>query len=306
MAISHVCVLGGGGFVGRRLVSRLHAAGIPVRVLTRRRESARALWLLPSVTVVESDIHDRAALERQFAGMDAVINLVGILHERKTGDFHRTHVALVHKIVAACRTAGVRRYLHMSALQASLDAPSAYLRSKGEGEAAALAAEGGALHVTVFRPSVIFGPGDAFLNVFSRLLKRLPVLPLACPDAKFQPVFVGDVARIFTASLRHSATWGQRYNVCGPRVYTLRQLVALVSTMSGRRRRIIGLNPSLSYLQAWMMEWLPSPLMTRDNYLSMNVDNVCDGPFPAVFGLTPAAVETEAPAYLAATVERSG
>lgn len=306
MTISRVCVLGGGGFVGRRLIGQLHAAGIHVRVLTRRRESARALWLLPSVTVVESDIHDRAALERQFAGMDAVINLVGILHERKAGDFRRAHVALVHKVVAACRTTGVRRYLHMSALQAGPGAPSAYLRSKGEGEAVALAAESDALHVTAFRPSVIFGPEDAFLNVFSRLLNWLPVLPLACPDAKFQPVFVGDVARVFTTSLHHSTTWGQRYNVCGPRVYTLRQLVALVSAISGRRRWIIGLNPSLSYLQAWMMEWLPVPLMTRDNYLSMKVDSVCDGAFPAVFGLTPAAVETEAPAYLAATAERSG
>ncbi|MEN6586330.1 MAG: complex I NDUFA9 subunit family protein [Sulfuricella sp.] len=323
MNIKKVCVLGGSGFVGIHLVNKLAMAGHAVRVLTRTREHAKKVAVLPGVEVLEANIFDPAELERHFAGMDAVINLVGILNEQKAGqaegrgDFHEVHVELPRKIVHACAASGVKRLLHMSALKASPSAPSAYLRSKGLGEAIVLAAgmrpgedesahpdgprfiDGYGLDVTTFRPSVIFGSEDSFLNKFAGLLKIAPVLPLASPDAKFQPVFVDDVAQAYVSSLNNSATFGQSYDLCGPKAYTLRELVELVGAMIGRKRKIIGLSPRLSYFQAWFFECLPGKkIMTRDNYFSMQVESVCSAAFPKVFDITPSALEAIAPGYL--------
>jgi uncharacterized protein YbjT (DUF2867 family) len=328
MNIRKVCVLGGSGFVGIHIVNKLGMAGISVRVLTRVREHAKTVAVLPNVEVVEANIFDPAELNRHFAGMDAVINLVGILNEEKArridnsmarrGDFQEVHVELPRKIVHACAASGVKRLLHMCALNANPSAPSSYLRSKGLGEAIVLAAgmrqgenerghpegsrfiDGYGLDVTTFRPSVIFGREDSFINMFAGLLKIAPVLPLASPEARFQPVFVEDVAQAFVASLSNPATFGQSYNLCGPKAYTLRELVELVGAMTGRRRKIIGLSPRLSYLQAWVMEWLPGKkIMTRDNYYTMQVDSVCSGGFPRIFDVKPSALEAVAPGYLA-------
>lgn len=299
MRITSVCVLGGSGFVGRYLVNELCRRGYRVKVLTRKRENARDLWVLPNVDVVEADIGDDAELRRQLAGMDAAINLVGILHPRRKGDFRRIHADLPLKVAKACLAEGVPRLLHMSALQADEHGSSAYLRSKGRGEARVLDAAAHGLAVTVFRPSVIFGPGDAFLNLFARLLRWLPVVALACPRARFQPVFVGDVARVFAESLGRPETFGRRYDLCGPRVYSLRQLVSLAGHLSGHSRPIINLGRRLSYLQAWVMEILPGRLLSRDNVLSMQVESVCSCSFPPEFGFAPTALEAVAPAYLA-------
>jgi NADH dehydrogenase len=236
-----------------------------------------------------------------------VVNLVGVLHSRRGGrdergpndygpDFARVHVELAQAVVGACRAAGVKRLLHMSALGADPQGPSEYLRSKGIGERAALAAED--LAVTVFQPSVIFGPEDAFLNLFAQLARFLPVLVLACPEARFQPVYVCDVAQAFVAALDAREAHGRRYTLCGPRQYTLRELVQTVCRITGRRRPVIGLGDRLSYLQARMMELLPVKLMTRDNYYSMQVPSVCEGAFP--FGIGPTALESVAPVWLAA------
>jgi len=318
MNIKKVCVLGGGGFVGIHVVNKLGMAGYSVRVLTRTREHAKTVAVLPDVEVVEANIFDPSELNQHFVGMDAVINLVGILNEEKTsrGNFHEVHVELPRKIVQACAASGVKRLLHMSALNADPGASSNYLCSKGLGETLVLAAgmrhgedesahptrfiDGYGLAVTAFRPSVIFGREDSFINLFARLLKIVPVLPLASPGCKFQPVFVDDVAQAFVASLNNSDTFGQSYNLCGPKVYTLRELVELVGAMIGRKRKIIDLSPRLSYLQAWVMEWLPGKkIMTRDNYHSMQVDSVCSDEFPAIFGVKPSALEAVAPGYLA-------
>ncbi|MBZ0092746.1 MAG: complex I NDUFA9 subunit family protein [Sulfuricellaceae bacterium] len=299
MQITSVCVLGGSGFVGRHLVNELYRRGYRIKVLTRNREKARDLWVLPNVDVVEADIGDEAELCRQLAGMDAAINLVGILHQRREGDFRRLHADLPLKVAKACLAAGVPRLLHMSALQADERGPSAYLRSKGWGETRVLDGAAHGLAVTVFRPSVIFGPGDAFLNLFARLLRWLPVVALACPYARFQPVFVGDVARVFAESLERPETFGRRYDLCGPRAYSLRQLVVLVGRFSGHARPIVSLGHRLSYLQAWVMEMLPGSLLTRDNVLSMQADSVCVCPFPPEFGFAPTALEAVAPSYLA-------
>lgn len=325
--IRTVCVIGGAGFVGRHIVHLLHNAGYEARVPTRHRERAKDLIVLPGVDVVEADIHDPIALSQLLDGMDAVINLVGILHEKKLGridkpnarrgDFHQAHIELPRKIVQACAKHGIKRVLHMSALNADATANSAYLRSKGAGEA--MLREAGQPHsdnerwyldgpkftrgqrmaITVFRPSVIFGPEDSFLNQFACLLRRLPVMALACGNAKLQPVYVEDVARAFVMSLENVETYDQAYNLCGPKVYTLEQLVAYVAQLQGTKRPIFSLNDQLSYFQAWLLEMLPGKLMTRDDYYALRGNSVCGCDFPAVFDFKPTAMEVIAPKYLA-------
>lgn len=299
MEIKNVCVLGGSGFVGRHIVHQLSERGIEVRVLTRSYESSKHLTVLPGVSLVRANVHDPADLKRQFEGMDAVINLVGILHERKPGDFQKNHVDLPRKVVDACHAAGVKRLLHMSALGGDPSGPSIYQRTKGVGENLVLQAHGENLKVTVFRPSVIFGREDTFLNMFAKILKWAPVFPLGSPNAKLQPVFVEDVARAYVESLANPATFGQRYELCGPKVYTLRELVEFVAEIRGYCRMILLLSDRLSYLQAWVFEKMPVKVLTRDNYYSLKVDNVCRCEFPAVFGIEPAALEAVAPQYLA-------
>jgi uncharacterized protein YbjT (DUF2867 family) len=293
--LQHVVVLGGSGFVGRHLVAKLAALGNRVTVLTRRRERARHLILLPTVQVVEADPHDAATALRFARGANALVNLIGTLHERGRDTFGRVHVELPRNLVAACASAGVSRLLHMSALNADPAGPSRYLRSKGEGEAIVA---GSKLAWTVFRPSVIFGRGDSFLSLFARLLNWLPVVALAAPHVRFAPIHVADVAQCFVHALFDDATIEQRYELCGPRVYTLRELVAYVGEVTGRPRPIVPLGPRLSRLQATVLEFLPGPLMTRDNLASMQKDAVCGGPFPPIFRLAPATLEAIAPSYL--------
>ena len=334
MKIERICILGGSGFVGTHLVSQLAARGLKVRVLSRRREMAKELILLPTVEVVEADVHDQQELIRQFRGMDAVINLVGILHERtvgradlpsaRRGDFQHTHIELTRKVIHAMGEAGVHRLLQMSALGADPNARSAYQRSKGIGEALVHEAgrhhiehenwylngpkfiHGYGLNVTVFRPSVIFGRGDSFLSMFASLLKVFPILPLASAGARFAPVHVEDVARAFADSLDNPATYGHSYDLCGPRTYTLQELVRYVGEVTGKRRNILPLGKWMSYFQAWAMEFKPgSKLMTRDNYYAMATDNVCAGGWPSVFDFEPATLEAVAPEYLRAGTPRA-
>jgi len=310
MEVTTVAVLGGSGFVGRHLCSALAAEGYRVRVATRDRERARArLILLPTVEVTDVDIHDPAELSAFVRGADAVVNLVGVLHQGSgQSSFRQAHAELARKVVTACRERRIARLLHMSALNAGPDGPSEYLRTKGEAER--IVRESG-LAWTVFRPSVIFGQGDSFLNLFAGILKRFPVVPLAAPDARFQPVFVEDVAAVFERSLSHVKSHGQSYELCGPKVYRLRELVELVGTITGRRRPIVGLNDTLSYAQAFVMELFPlkqilralGMLVTRDNLDSMKRDSVCVCEFP--FGMTPRALEGVAFSYLGERTPRA-
>jgi NADH dehydrogenase len=302
MRVGKVCIFGGSGFVGRHIANLLTSREVHLRIPTRHRERAKALLVLPTADVVQADVYDDSQIDRLIKGMDAVINLVGVLH----GDFRAAHVELPRKIAAACERNGVSRLLHMSALHAGLDRPSMYLRSKGEGEKA-VAASG--LVSTVFRPSVIFGPGDASISLFARLAGILPVIPLGSPNARFQPVFVEDVARAFADSLDAPHTFGRGYALCGPRSYTLKQLVEYAAHITGHDPVIIGLNAPLSYLQALVLEWLPGRLMTRDNYYSMKVDNTCspsdDNNLKAVWDILPTALEEAAPLYLAQRTPRN-
>ena len=307
--MSKILVLGGSGFIGRHLVSLLVEQGHDIVVPTRQRDRAKHLILLPTVDVVEADIFDRDSLLGLMSGCDAVINLVGVLHSRRARkgqafgrDFARVHVELPQLIVGCCRELGVGRLLQMSALNARPDGPSEYLRSKGEGEAWVLAQQD-TLAVTVFRPSVVFGPEDRFLNLFAHLANWMPVIFLGCAGARFAPVYVGDVAQAFAAALWRHDSYGRAFDLCGPRVYTLRELVALAARESGHRRPIFGLRPGMAVAQAWALELAPGKLMSRDNVYSMREDSVSDAPFP--FGLRPTALAAVAPLYLRGATPRS-
>jgi NADH dehydrogenase len=299
--MKRICVLGGSGFVGQSLCRLLAGNNWLVRVPSRRLiGNYDPLRILDGVEIVQCDIHDPATLETLFTDCDAVINLVGILNEKGSdgSGFRHAHVELARKVIRACQNQGVSRLLHMSALHADAEhGPSLYLRSKGEAEQLVIEAEQHGLHVTRFCPSVIFGPGDSFFNRFASLLQFAPVFPLACPGARFAPIYVEDVARAFMLSLTDDNTIGQAYNLCGPNTYTLKELVSYTAHCCGYRRLIIGLNNTASALQARVLGLLPGKPMSYDNYLSLTVDSVCEEDFPARFG-TPVPLEEVVPAYL--------
>ncbi len=295
-----ILIIGGSGFVGTAVANLLARAGAQLRVPTRRRMRARHLLSLPAIELPEVDVHDPATLEGLMSGVDAVISLVGVLHSPSAQPygpaFARAHVTLPERIVAAARKMGVKRLIHVSALGADAQAPSEYQRSKAAGEAAIRAA-GAGLGWTILRPSVIFGPGDSFLNLFAGLLARFPVMPLGGAGARFQPVYVGDVARVVLEALQRPESIGQTFELAGPRVYTLAELIGYVGQVSGHPRPVLPLPYPLAWLQAAALECLPGPLMSRDNLRSMQADNVAAGA-PLPWGWQPTALESIAPGYL--------
>jgi uncharacterized protein YbjT (DUF2867 family) len=297
MMIKNITVLGGAGFVGSALVTKLDQAGYTVKVLSRRRESSKHLILLPKVQVLECNIADNVALKQALIGSDAVINLVGILHESRKNTFENIHHQLPRRVAQVCEELGITRLIHMSALQASKTAPSQYLRSKAAGENA-VNEFSKKLNITIFKPSVIFGRGDSFLSLFAMLIKFLPVIFLAKPNSKFQPIWVEDVVQCFVNALEKTSTYGKSYELGGPNVYTLRELVQKVMDVLGKTRPIIGLNNTLSMAQASAMQLSPIPLMTRDNIRSMQVDNVCDDVIASELDVTPTSLDVVAPEYL--------
>ncbi|KAA6183579.1 complex I NDUFA9 subunit family protein [Thiohalocapsa marina] len=301
------CILGGTGFVGRHLFRHLNSAGYHCIVPTRRPHRHRDLALYPGVDLHPLDSLGREGLGACFEHCDLVINLVGILNEAGSTSFRRAHVELVRTILAAMQDAGVSRLLHMSALNAdAAQGRSAYLRSKGEGEDLAHAAgdgpADGGLAVTSFRPSVIFGQGDSFFNRFADLLQLAPgVFPLACPEARFAPVWVGDVAEAMVRSIQREDTIGRRFDLCGPRVLTLEALVEYTAQRIGKRVLLAGLNDWGSRTQARLFERLPGKPFTRDNYLSMQTPSVCGERNGLLeLGIHPTDIETVVPLYLGA------
>ena len=303
MAIKKVLLLGGSGYVGTYIANRLSQRGIEVTIPTRRRERTKALIIQPNVLMPQANIHCVETLTGLMHGQDAVINLVGILHSRDvqfpySNDFAQAHVELPKKIVAACKATGVRRLVHMSALGANPQAPSEYLASKGDGEAVVMAAQG-ELDVTVFRPSVIFGQGDAFLNMFAKVLAIAPIFPLGFGHARFQPVWAADVADAFVDCLSDHTSFGQAYELVGPKVYTLRELVDYTKELTGSKARIIALGEGLAYLQAGLMWLAPKPMMSPDNLRSMQVDNIAGANAKLPPDWRPTALEAIAPTYIA-------
>lgn len=301
MRTRKICVLGGSGFVGRHLCAALARRRHRIRVLTRRRERARHLLVFPTLELVETDIHYASKLNVSFRDCDTVINLTGILNEGpgQNENFDEVHARLPGKVAEACRYNGIRRLLHMSALGADAEGPSRYLESKAAGEEAAHSASEHGVAVTSFRPSVIFGPDDDFFNRFARLLALSPlVFPLACPRSLLAPVYVEDVVRAFTGSLDDKRTFGRRFGLCGPRQYTLMELVEYTAKTAGLRRMVVGLNDRLSRLQAQVLGHFPGKPFSLDNYLSLKKDSVCADNGLAELGISPAAVEAIVPTYI--------
>ena len=297
--VAPIALIGGTGFVGRHIASELARKRLPLRVLTRRRERNRDLLVIPTLELVEVDVHSAAELSQALGGCSSVVNLAGILHAQNDTrhSFQSVHGTLPAKVADAARFAGISRVLHVSALGASAQAPSEYLRTKAAGEAALRDARD--LALTVLRPSVIFGPDDDFFNRFAALLRLSPWLfPLACAEARFQPVYVGDVARALIHCLEHDETIGLTLELGGPRQYALRELVQFTARCLGLKRYVIGLPDGLSRFSAALLGLAPRPVMTMDNYLSMQVANVChDNGFERI-GLTPSSVESVVPGYV--------
>jgi uncharacterized protein YbjT (DUF2867 family) len=294
-----ICVLGGAGFVGTELVTRLVRQGHWVRVPTRSPGHGQHLRVLSTAELLVANVHDPRTLGQLLTGMDAAINLIGILNESGRATFQSVHADLAAKLVAAARLTKVRRLLQMSAVGADPDrGPSRYLRSKGaaEGHIRAAAAH---LDFTIFRPSVIFGPRDSLTNRFATLLRLAGgFLPLARAQARFAPVYVGDVADAFVRTLDDRACFGETYELCGPQVVTLEQLVRLTAAVARRPCRILRLPDALGRLQAALLGLLPGKPLSLDNFRSLTVDSVCSQDGLARLGLAPHHMMAVLPFYL--------
>lgn len=304
MSLLHadVVIVGGSGFIGRALASTLVSRGKSVRVITRSRARARELWLLPKIEIIEANPNDEADLYAALENADAVINLVGVLHSKPGkpwgADFDAAHVKLPARIARCMNRRKIKRLIHISALGASDQAPSMYLRSKAAGETALRANQN--LDLTILRPSVVFGPDDQFMNLFARLQKFAPVVPLATPHARFQPIDVRDLAHAIANCLDNTVTVGKSYEVIGPDVLTLYELVHWAGVYAGCARPIIPLPDSVAWFQALVMENLPGrPLLSRDNLASASIPNVGSGPLSPELGIDqPLSIHAVAPTYL--------
>lgn len=309
MLIKHIAILGGTGFVGQSLCNRLAKEGYHLKVFTRSREYNRDnLILLPNLDLVQVDIHDPEQLQQHLAGCDAVINLVGILNEKGNNGkgFEHAHVELVEKLITACQENGIHRILQMSALNADAEnGKSYYLRSKGKAEDL-LHSNTAGIKVTSFRPSVIFGKNDSFFNRFAKLLNTTPLFfPLACYNSKFAPVYVLDVVDIMARSLNDTDSYDKKYQLCGPKTYTLKELVNYTAKTLGLKRKIIPLNDILSRLQAAVFDFVPGKPFSTDNYLSAKMDSICDVHDLARFDIEATSIESIVPKYLINTSYRS-
>ncbi|HEY5774442.1 MAG TPA: complex I NDUFA9 subunit family protein [Xanthomonadales bacterium] len=298
-----IVLIGASGFFGGHLLRALTHDQHQCIVLTRAVVLRSRVGMLPGVKLVQADVYDPDVLAEQFAGADAVVSMAGILNESggRGKGFHKVHVELVEGIVEACRKTGVTRLLHVSALNAG-KGRSEYLKSKGEAEALLLAADD--LHVSIFQPSVIFGRGDAFFNKFAEMLGLIPVLPLACPKSRLQPVFAGDVAAVMAASLDDPMTWGKCYELGGPQVFTLKELVVWTASALGKRRLVIGLPGPLSAAMALVMNLVPGKPLSWDNYLSLQTDNICSRNDFAYFHIQPRAIDQVVPDYLTGSLRQ--
>lgn len=275
---STICVLGGTGFLGRHLCAELARRGHKVKILTRRRERNRDLLVLPAAQVIESDVHDSAQLHTHFQGCDTVINLVGIINERgrRGKKFYAVHMELARKVLAACLHCKVTRLLHMSALNAKPGAQSFYLSTKGEAENYVHTFSINKIAVTSFRPSLIFACADGPLSRFASMLRLTPwIFPLACADTKFMPVYVDDVVKAMVDSMDDPDSFGKRIHLCGPRQYTLQQIVRYIASAHGYKRKILALPNWLSKLQAYILEYAPGKPFSIDNYYALQRDSVC-------------------------------
>ena len=292
-----IILIGASGFFGGYLLRALTNDQHQCVVLTRDAVGRGCVDMLPGVKLVQADVYDPGVLVEQFTGADAVVSMAGILNESEGGGkgFHKVHVELVEGIIEACQKAGVTRLLHVSALNAGKGS-SYYLKSKGEAEALLRSVDD--INVTIFEPSVIFGRGDEFFNRFASMLKLSPVMPLACPKARLQPVFAGNVASVMTASLDDPMTWGKSYELVGPQAFTLKELVKWTAKTLDQRSYVIGLPGPLSATMAMVMNVVPGKPFSWDNYQSLKTDNVSSQNGFAYFHVDPLSIDLVVPDYL--------
>ncbi len=299
-----VTVYGGSGFLGRYAVQALARTGCRLRVAVRRPDLAGYLQPLGGVGqihAVQANIRDEASVRRAAEGADAVINLVGILAESGKQKFRAVQTAGAAAIAQAARDAGARSLVHVSSLAADRNAPSTYARTKGEGEAAVLAAFPQAV---ILRPSVIFGPEDNFFNRFASLARFTPLMPLIGGSTRLQPVYAGDVARAVVAALDGHATEGEIYELGGPQVYTFRELLDKIAGYTMRRRPYFPIPFWIAKLQALFLQMLPYPLLTVDQVRLLQRPNIVsaeairEGRTLEGLGITPQSVEMIVPSYL--------
>lgn len=283
MTTRRYVILGGTGFIGSHLLATLAATGCQVTVLSRNRELGRAVSVLPNVRTVSTDVYDRRALERHFAGHDAVINLVGILNETGGATFTHAHVDLTATAIAACRQVGIRRFHQMSSLNAG-ERASKYLKTRGEADTQV---RNSGLDWTIYRPSVVYGAGDGLVFRFLKLLQLAPVLPLAQPHAKFAPVWVGDVANAIARCLTDRTSIGKVFELYGPDTLELVDIVRAIRDAAGLQRGVLPLPAAFGRLQGLVAEWLPGKPFSRDNYASLSLDSVGDQEGLAHLGITP-------------------
>lgn len=296
MKPARIVVLGGTGFVGSHLIPRLATQGLTITVLSRNRERHRELTVLPTVRVVSADVYDPKVLAAHFKDADAVINLVGILNEPgfDGSGFRRAHVELTRLAIEAMKAAGVTRLLQMSSLRAG-EGESWYLRTRGEAEALVRAS---GLDWTIFRPSVIFGRGDGLFNRFATLLKLSPLMPLARANARFAPVYVGDVCAAFERALAERTTIGSTYELGGPETVTLREVVTMTRDALGLSRLVIGLPDPLGRLQAAIFGLVPGKPISLDNFRSLQLDSVPKSDGLAALGIQPTPMAAIVPRML--------
>jgi len=297
-----VIIIGGSGFVGDNLSKRLAIQGYASWITTRKigdvERNDASKPLTKSYYVNEYSSSTLNELMKTFTPEDVVINLVGVLHSSQGvpygPEFAKAHVELPQMIMQAMKHNGLRRYIHMSALGADINGPSMYLRSKGVAENFV---KDSGLDWTIFRPSVIFGKNDNFINMFGKLQKYFPVMPLAGADNLFQPVAVTDVSEAFIKAITMPQTIHQSYDLAGPQVLTLAQVIQFAAKKEGLKRPIIPLPAWMGYVQALLLENLPGPtIMSRDNLNSMKVPSILSVGQPnalsEVFGITPIPLES--------------
>jgi len=293
-------VFGGSGFIGRYAVKRLAALGYVVRVAGRNTEAARGSMMAGAVGQVVPlyvSLSNEATIQRATEGADVVVNLVGILSERRSGDFQRVQAEGAARIARSAAAHGVGRMVQISAIGADPASPSLYARSKAEGEQAVLATMPGA---TILRPSVVFGAEDKFFNRFGAMAMTLPVMPVISGGTRFQPVFVGDVADAILAALAREDTMGRIYEFGGPRVWTFRELLTWILRETKRHRPLIEIPMSVARVQARLGELIPGKPLTRDQLILLGRDNVVSEGMPGLqdLGIVPTPVELVVPEYL--------
>ncbi len=296
-----VTVIGGSGFIGRYVVNRLAQQGAVIAVASRHASEARFLQPMGDVgqiARINARLADEPALAAALAGAQSVVNATGVLYERGSQTYEAIHHQGPARLARLAAAAGVTHMVHLSAIGADPAAPAAYARSKAAGEAAVRAAFPAA---TILRPSIVFGPEDDFFNRFGAMARFSPVLPLiGGGHTRFQPVYVGDVADAAVAALDKPEAAGQTYELGGPRIYTFRELMERLLAEIGRQRRLVPLPYGLASFQAWFLEFLPKPPLTRDQVKLLQRDNVVapDALTLADLGVTPTAFDLILPAYL--------